>query len=131
MGSTPQEEISEIREAVSEAENTGDVMKMVPYFGSDIILMAPGFPPVEGPEAVREFMAGFFDQFDVEVSYSSDEVVVMGSWAFDRGSARQILKPKDGSGEVREEANYLWLYRRDDDGSWKHARVTWNASTTT
>lgn len=91
MSPSPQETISLIREVVSEAENAGDVSKMVPFFGKDIVLMAPGFPPVEGPEAVRNFMAGFFDQFDVE-------------------------------------AKYLWLYHREEDGSWKHARVTWNAN---
>lgn len=128
MDASPQQTISRIRDAVQDAENAGDVTRMRPFFGEDIVLMAPGFPPVVGPEAVEEFMAGFFDQFDVEVSYASDEVVVMGDWAFDRGSARQVLKPKDGSPGMSEEATYLWLYRRGEDGSWRHARVTWNAN---
>lgn len=128
MSHSPEATIIRIREAVQEAENLGDVKRMAPFFGVDIVLMAPGFPPIEGAKAVEDFMAGFFDQFDVEVTYASDEIVVSGDWAFDRGSARQTLRPKDGSPEMTEEAKYLWLYRRDQDGTWKHARVTWNAN---
>lgn len=52
-------------------------------------------------------MAGFFAQFDIEVSYVSAEIVVMGDWAFDRGSGVQSLKPKGGGPTVSESANYL------------------------
>lgn len=128
MRLSPEETISRIREAVEEAEKAGDVTRMTPFFAADIVLMAPGFPPIEGAKAVEDFMAGFFDQFYVNVRYTSDEVVVSGDWAFDRGSAHQILRPKDGSPEVAEEAKYLWVYSRDESGSWKHARVTWNAN---
>lgn len=128
MSTSPVEAIAHIRQAVQEAENAGDVTRMVPFMDSDIVLMAPGFPPVVGVEAVGDFMAAFFEQFDVEVSYASEEIVVMGDWAFDRGSARQRLRPKDGAPEILEEAKYLWLYRREGDGAWKHARITWNAN---
>lgn len=98
------------------------------FFAEDIVIMAPGFNPVIGARSAADFMAGFFAQFDVDVSYASSEIVVMGGWAFDRGAARQILKPKGGGPFIRENANYLWLYRLDTSGEWKHARVTWNIS---
>ncbi|HUE84724.1 MAG TPA: DUF4440 domain-containing protein [Vicinamibacterales bacterium] len=126
--STGQEAIARIRETVQAAENAGRLDLMRLLFAEDIVIVAPGFRPVTGAASAAEFMAGFFAQFDIDVSYASAEIVVMGEWAFDRGSARQTLRPKGGGPPIREDANYLWLYRRDPDGDWKHARVTWNVS---
>ncbi len=128
MSESPQQTIARIRDTIQAAENAGRLDLMRPFFADDLVIMAPGFPPAVGAEAAAEFMAGFFGQFEVKVSYASEEIVVMGEWAFDRGSARQTLKPKGGGPPISENVSYLWLYRRDPSGAWKHARVTWNAS---
>lgn len=122
MRESPQQALARIRDTVQAAENAGRLDQMSPFFADDLVIMAPGFPPVTGAEAAAEFMTGFFAQFEVEVSYTSAEIVVMGDWAFDRGSGRTTLKPKGGGPHVSENANYLWLYRRDPSGAWKHAR---------
>lgn len=128
MSESAEQAIARIRDTIQAAENAGRVDLMRPFFADDLVIMAPGFPPVVGADAAAEFMAGFFAQFDVEVSYASAEIVVMGEWAFDRGSGRQALKPKGGGPPTSENTNYLWLYRRDPSGAWKYARVTWNVS---
>ena len=128
MSESPQQAIARIRDTVQAAENAGRLDLMRPFFADDLVILAPGFPPVIGAEAAASFMAGFFAQFDVEVSYVNAEIVVMGDWALDRGSGRQTLRPKGGGPRVSENINYLWLYHCDPTGAWKHARVTWNAS---
>lgn len=128
MSESPGQALTRIRETVEAAENAGRLDLMRPLFGDDLVIVAPGFPPVIGAASAAEFMAGLFAQFDLDVGYVSAEIVVMGEWAFDRGSARQTLKPKGGGPPVSENVNYLWLYRRDPHGEWKHARVTWNVS---
>lgn len=125
---SPQHAIARIREAVETAENAGRLDLMRPFFADDLIITAPGFPAVIGAEAAADFMEGFFAQYEMEVRYASAEIVVMGDWAFDRGSSRQTLRPKSGGPSVSENGNYLWLYRRDPSGAWKHARITWNVS---
>lgn len=126
MSESPQQAIARIRDSVQLAENTGRVDSMRPFFADDLVIMAPGFPAVMGAKAAADFMAGFFAQFEVEISYASAEIEVMGEWAFDRGSFRQTLRPKSGGQGASEHGNYLWLYRRDPGGTWKHTRVTWN-----
>ena len=126
MSESPQQAIARIRDTVQSAENAGRLDPMRPLFADDLVIMAPGFPAVMGANAAADFMAGFFAQFDVDISYASAEIVVMGDWAFDRGSFRQMLRPKNGAPAVSEQGNYLWLYRCEAGGAWKHTRVTWN-----
>jgi ketosteroid isomerase-like protein len=126
MSESPQQAIARIRDTVQSAENAGKVDPMRTSFADDLVIMAPGFPAVVGAKAAADFMAGFFAQFDVEISYASAEIVVMGDWAFDRGSFRQTLRPKNGGPAVSEQGNYLWLYGRETGDVWKHIRVTWN-----
>lgn len=119
--------LHEIRERVSRAENTGRFDLMKPDLAEDVIVMAPGMPAVSGLAAATAFMEGFLKDFSLEVKYSSEEIVVSGDWAFDRGTAWQRITPKAGGASVEEPNKYLWVYRRVN-GAWKHARVTWNSS---
>ncbi len=70
-----------------------------------------------------------FHQMDaVQVEYNSQKIVVYGDWAFDRGTERYALTPKAGGAPIRKSGNYLYLYQRQEDGSWKHSRVMWISS---
>jgi len=51
---------------------------------------------------------------------------VSGDWAFDRGREHYIVTPKAGGAPIEKTGNYLYLYRRQADGSWKQSRVIWN-----
>lgn len=120
--------LNEIRERVSRAENSGRFELMRPDLADDVIVLAPGAPAVSGLAAATAMMEDLFRQVTLEVKYRSEEIVVMGDWAFDRGTAWQRITPKAGGLSSEEEGKYLWLYRKNRDGAWKHARVTWNAS---
>jgi ketosteroid isomerase-like protein len=128
MSAADATELNAIRERVSAAENSGRFDLMKPDLAEDVIVMAPGLPAVVGIDAATAFMEGFFAQFTLAVEYHSEEIVVMGDWAFDRGTAWQRMTPKAGGLSIEEPGKYLWLYRRDRNGAWKHARVTWNPS---
>jgi ketosteroid isomerase-like protein len=119
--------LNAMRERVSTAENTGRFELMKPDLADDVVVMAPGMPAVSGRAAVSAFMEGFLKDFTIEVKYSSEEIVVSGDMAFDRGTAWQRVTPKAGGPSVEEPNKYLWVYRRVN-GEWNHARVTWNAS---
>jgi hypothetical protein len=73
-----------------------------------------------------DLMREFHDAFVVQVEYNSQEVVICGDWAFDRGTERYTLTPKAGGASIRKSGNYLYLYQRQEDGSWKQSRVIWN-----
>lgn len=119
--------LHEMRERVSRAENTGRFDVMKPDLAEDVVVMPPGMPAVSGLAAATAFMEGFLKDFRIEVQYTSEEIVVAGDFAFDRGTAWQRITPKAGGASIEEPNKYLWVYRRVN-GAWKAARVTWNSS---
>jgi ketosteroid isomerase-like protein len=73
-------------------------------------------------------MREFYKAFTVQVKYNSEEIAAFGDWGFDRGTERFTLTPKNGGAPISVNGKYLWLYRRQPDGSWKQSRVMWNSS---
>ena len=108
------------------AENAGSVDQFRSYFADDLVMMGPNEPPVTGADGVAALMRGFHHTYAVQVEYNSQEIVVFGDWAFDRGTERYTLTPKAGGAPIRKSGNYLYLYRRQKDGYWKQSRVIWN-----
>jgi ketosteroid isomerase-like protein len=108
------------------AENAGSVDQFRSYFADDLVMMGPNEPPVTGGDKVAALMRVFHAAFAVQVEYNSQEIVVFGDWAFDRGTERYTLTPKAGGAPIRKSGNYLYLYQRQEDGSWKQGRVIWN-----
>jgi ketosteroid isomerase-like protein len=120
--------IDRIRQQTEAAENNGNVGAMRRHFADDIVMMAPNMSAVIGSVNVAQAMQAFFDAFQMSIQYRSDEIVSLGEWAFDRGTYRQTLTPKQGGPPIREAGKYLWLYRWASDGSWKQTRVIWNSN---
>ncbi len=108
------------------AENAGSADQFRSYFADDLVMMGPNEPPVTGGDSVAALMRVFHAAFAVQVEYHSQEIVVFGDWAFDRGTERYTLTPKAGGAQIGKSGNYLYLYRRQEDGSWKQSRVIWN-----
>jgi uncharacterized protein (TIGR02246 family) len=108
------------------AENAGSADQFRSYFADDLVMMGPNEPPVTGGDSVAALMRKFHDAFTVQVEYNSQEIVVFGDWAFDRGTERYTLTPKAGGETIQKSGNYLYLYQRQADGSWKQSRVIWN-----
>lgn len=120
--------IDEIRKEFEAAETAGSTERMRVHITDDVVMMAPNMPPVSGADNAMAAMRAFFEAFGVRIKYNSEETVVTGDWAFDRGTYTQTLTPKRGGVAVHESGKYLWLYRREPDGQWKQARVIWNSS---
>jgi ketosteroid isomerase-like protein len=127
---TPDERdrLDRIRRETEAAENDESVDRMRVHFAQDIVMMAPNMPAVAGADNVRQAMRGFFDAFEVQIRYTTEEILVTGDWAFDRGTFSQTLTPNGGGVALKETGKYLWLYRKTPDGAWKQARVIWNSS---
>jgi ketosteroid isomerase-like protein len=118
--------VERIRLDFETGENTDSLDLMTRHFATDVVGMPPGRATTVGPDALREALRGFLAAFKVEVRYTSDEIVIAGDWAFDRGSAVETLRPKAGGASTTENAKYLWLSQRVN-GTWKLARLIWNA----
>ena len=91
-------------------------------------LLAPDQPAVSGREAiVRWARENLFDVFEIDDHLTSEELEVAGSWAWDRGRFIERLIPKAGGDAVETRGKYIIIFQRQDDGSWKWARVIFNS----
>ena len=120
--------LDRLREQTQQAERDGKASFFDEVAADDIVVMPPNLPAVVGRAATVEFMRDFLGAFDLQISYTSEEVQVHGDIAFDRGTYAQTMTPRDGGESTPEKGKYLWVHSRDSDGEWKFMRVIWNAS---
>lgn len=123
---TAEVQLDRIRQAFERAEIGGDTSVIDEHCADDIVAMPPGQPPTVGNEASKQGLGALFEAFDVDVEYTSEEVVVGTELAFDRLTARETHTPKDGGEPVEHTVDSLWVYRREPDGEWKQVRAIWN-----
>ncbi len=121
--------IEAVRAAEADAAEAGDTDAFLALMTDDIIAMPPNEGLITGKDALRAWLDGFTEQFDVTLEpYVTDEVEVSGDLAFERFSGVWTLTPKDGGESVTENLRGIHIYRRQADGSWKIARDVWNSS---
>lgn len=120
------EQINQIRQEFERAENAGDSSVVEKYCAEDIVAIPPGQPPAVGKEAAKQALEDLFAAFEVEVDYTSNEVVVGEELAFDRLQGSETHIPKDGGEPIEHSGDSLWVYRRSPDGEWKQIRAIWN-----
>lgn len=120
------EQINQIRRDIERAENAGDPSFIDEHCGDDVVAISPGHPPAVGKEASKKSLEELFGAFDVEVEYSSEEVVVGEELAFDRLTARETHIPKDRGEPIEHTVDSVWVYRQSPDGEWKQIRAIWN-----
>ena len=90
--------LNRLREEFVAAENRGDADAMYSQLAPDVIVMAPNMPPMGGPQLTPEALRSFFEMFSYDNRYQSQEIVISGDWAFDRGIGTEIVtNKKDGT----------------------------------
>ena len=117
--------INTLREQWTAALNAGDVPSIMTCWPDDGVEMPPGRSRV-GKEAIRSRLQSVFDEVTAEVTTSFDEIVVVGDWAFARGTFTSTWTPVAGGEPRQESAKNLWILQRQPDDSWKIARFMFN-----
>ncbi|MCK4941914.1 nuclear transport factor 2 family protein [candidate division WOR-3 bacterium] len=123
--STREEDMVQIKkflETAGEAVNQGDVEAEVSRFTEDGIYMWPGAPAIEGQEALREWFERRFAKVEAHIDSRTEEIVVCGDWAFERGTSVVNIRQKDSNHFETVRGKYINILRRQPDGSWKIAR---------
>jgi uncharacterized protein (TIGR02246 family) len=118
--------IEALREKELAAFNAGDVQGFIDIVTDDVVFDAPDRPAATGKDAIRSLCEAVFERIIYDATYQTDELVVEGNWAFDRGVWIENRTPKDGGEQIQVSCGMLQVYRRQTDGSWKLARSIWN-----
>jgi ketosteroid isomerase-like protein len=83
------------------------------YYAGDAQLLPPGFPPIQGIAAIREFWTGFLAAGCSEVELRTSSVSADGDLAWSTGAYGYT------QAGVRRTGKYLVVYRRQADGAYR------------
>src|SRR6476659_8211585 len=113
------------------AEMACDVSAFTDVFTDDAVILPPAVPAIVGREACLAFVRTVLEQNAAELQsneivYESAEPCVDGALGFDRGNFSQSMSLRGGMPDVHVVGQYLRVYSRGSDGTWRLARVIWN-----
>ena len=110
-----------------QAINDGDIDTLSRLTAEDHIMLAPNRPPLAGKQANDAANRRAFEQFNIDETWTPQETVVAGDWAYQRGTYTVVAAPKSGGPSRTSTGNFLRIYRRQPDGSWRMIRDMFNS----
>ena len=114
------------------ALNNGDLEGWIALWIEDGIQMLPGALRRVGKEHIRAAMQSTLDLFSIHnLAIDTEEVRVLGKWAYAHGAYAFDMAPKAGGKTVNYRGMYLDILVKQADGSWKIAVDCRNDSTPT
>jgi len=119
--------INAVREREMGFVNSGNPDSLSAVYASDVIMMPPNEPAVNGRDAVRQWAQTAFGQVTMSVRYTNTQVTVAGDWAVDRYTGVLTVTPKAGGAPMEEQIKGVHVMRREADGSWSIAQDVWNS----
>ena len=120
------EEIAAIWEAYEAARVAGDADAWLALWDAGGVQMPPGMP-ARGLEVLTVGVPKAFAAMPASaMEISPVETVVMGDWAFSRGTYTADLT--SGGTAVHVDGKFMTIFRRQDDGSWKIYRDIFNSN---
>ena len=105
----------------------GNPEALLSLYTDDPILMPQGQPAVIGKSAIRSIYHTFFKGFTVKGKGKVEEVEVSGDLGYFWSSYTLTAMPKAGGDKIKSKGKSLFLVKRQDDNSWKIARLIDNS----
>ena len=115
--------ITALHEAFISAHNGGDVDRLVGLFTDDAVLMPADEATCEGKDAIGDYLDNALQESPSTIEFDVQETKVLGDWAFEWIDATLTSTDADTGEEVETWARYVWILRRQPDGSWRIARA--------
>ena len=104
------------------AMEDGNVADLLSLVTPDVILHAPGSPPISDIAALGRALTAFLERHSEAVDYEVMEVEVSGQLAFARVSESARIQSKSSSQSISINGMHLAVLRRQPDGGWLLAR---------
>lgn len=106
-----------------------DLIGLVALFTEDCIRMPQGSLATVGRPALEAAYRQDFAEVwktQAKVRLHAEEVIISGEYAFARG-ADTLIQGQDGR-QVEETGKWLFIYRKQPDGTWKYHWITFNSN---
>lgn len=109
----------------------GDATALAQLFTDDAIIMPTNRPSIVGTMAIRKWQSAFADEFELAAELSTEEITVVGDWAYVRIRVSGTLTRRLGGDPTTINGKELALLQRQSDGKWKFARLMGNSNIST
>jgi uncharacterized protein (TIGR02246 family) len=108
--------------------DNSDTEALLSLYADDPILMPQGRPAVVGKDAIRSLYQSFFEGFTIKGKGKVEEVEVSGDLEYFWSNYTLTATPKAGGEQIKDEGKSVFIVRRQDDNSWKIARLIDNSN---
>ena len=103
------------------AINSNDTETLMADLTDDIVYQAPSEPEIVGKDAVRKWVAGYFDAYRTTWEKTSIGITVIGDWAFERYEYKSTDVDKKTGAVTTDKGKGINIFRRGTDGKWRVA----------
>ena len=104
----------------------GDLDSLLSFLAEDFVDMPPNEPAIIGKQALRAHHEPLFEAFDLRVRHEPIETYAFGDVVIQRGAGVGEIAPKAGGEAFVLDQKYLFIFLRQDDGSFKLWRMIFN-----
>ena len=96
-----------------------DAGMMMSQWTDDFVLLQPGAPIMRGRATIAEAFQSVESPEIVDYVLDVQEVKVVGDYAFQWGTYRYSMRPREGGEAVHTSGKIMRILQRQSDGSWK------------
>ena len=124
------EDVTAIKKLAKDWNNgwdQSDTEALLSLYTTDPILMPQGQPAVMGKNAIRSLYRSLFKEFTVKGKGKVVEVEVSGDLGYFWSSYSLTAMPNAGGAKIKSKGKSLFIVKRQDDNSWKIARLMDNS----
>jgi ketosteroid isomerase-like protein len=118
--------IGKVRLDFNAAFNDGKAEVIGQLIDLNGVWLPPGKQAVVGKDKIVQHYADYFAQVHSEFELKSGDIQVGDGWAFMSGDFSRTDTPKVGGKATHASGHYLFVLKKQPDGTWKIARDIWN-----
>jgi len=111
--------IAEFNRQYLAAINAEDIEALSALTTEGHLMFPPNRPPVVGKAANDASNGSAFERFEIDETWRPAETAIAGDWAWQRGSFTVEATPRAGGSKRTTTGNFLRIYARQPDGSWR------------
>jgi uncharacterized protein (TIGR02246 family) len=121
--------IDAIRERIDAAWLRSDADGITSGLAEDAVLLPPNSPGLMGRDQINRWLKEFFQHYTMtELAMPERELTVSGDLAFERSVYEWTLTPKDGGTPIRDQANWVGIWKQSLEGGWAEICGIWNSA---
>lgn len=105
------------------ALRSSDAAAISGFWSEDAVYIAPGAATIRGHAAFDAHVRDTFGKIRItEITAGVDETIVDGDLAFQTGTYSETLQPTQGGAAQKISGRFLFVWRKQPDGTWRIAR---------